>query len=348
MATPFVLDTPDLDKARELIGGLIAPFGLTPCRKGGYRARVRAGRLGALGIAEVSYRGAVDIQSDAPAGAQILEIPEAGYCRARRATGSWDAGPGAIVASPPGRPVRTWMSDGSRLLVIRVPEDAVVPVANGAERPDLFPPRRGWRPARRLAPPRLASVRRLARLVFEAQDGTDTVSADPGLALELQRVLLMLLSADPSEQAPDALPGPPPGPPPGSLLGGPLDAQADMPSMGPLPGSVRRAQALMIAAPDGGLPLGLVAAQCGVGVRTLQENFRAFTGQTPTEWWRGYRLDRVDAALRAGRPGTSVTDCALAYGFNHLGRFAEQYRARFGRSPSETLRLAEGRPPAVS
>ncbi len=96
----------------------------------------------------------------------------------------------------------------------------------------------------------------------------------------------------------------------------------------------------MIAAPTGGIPLPVLARGCGVSVRTLQDNFRQFTGLSPLEWWRNYRLDRVRAALRAAQPDTGVTQAAMAYGFYHLGRFAEQYRARFGEPPRETLRRA--------
>jgi AraC-like DNA-binding protein len=87
------------------------------------------------------------------------------------------------------------------------------------------------------------------------------------------------------------------------------------------------------------------AGRRGASVRTLQDNFRQFTGLSPSGWWRGYRLDRVDAALRVAGPDRDggeggVTQIATAYGFYHLGRFAERYRARFGETPSETLRRA--------
>ena len=94
----------------------------------------------------------------------------------------------------------------------------------------------------------------------------------------------------------------------------------------------------MIAAPTGGLSLSILARHCGVSVRTLQQNFREFAGVTPSEWWRSYRLDRVHAALCVADSGLGVTEAATAYGFYHLGRFAGQYRDRFGEPPSETLR----------
>ncbi len=34
--------------------------------------------------------------------------------------------------------------------------------------------------------------------------------------------------------------------------------------------------------------------------------------------------------------GTTVTEVALRWGFYHLGRFAQEYRALFGQSPSQT------------
>jgi len=42
------------------------------------------------------------------------------------------------------------------------------------------------------------------------------------------------------------------------------------------------------------------------------------------------------------RPGptTTVTDVALKWGFNHLGRFSGFYTRQFGEAPSETLRVA--------
>ena len=38
-------------------------------------------------------------------------------------------------------------------------------------------------------------------------------------------------------------------------------------------------------------------------------------------------------AVRQGQP-MRVTDVALSHGFVHMGRFAAQYRARYGVSPS--------------
>jgi AraC-like DNA-binding protein len=51
---------------------------------------------------------------------------------------------------------------------------------------------------------------------------------------------------------------------------------------------------------------------------------------------RKIRLEHVRAELVANRdPHLQVTEVASRWGFFHLGRFAQQYRARYGESPSD-------------
>ncbi|MFF1733035.1 AraC family transcriptional regulator [Streptomyces sp. NPDC058247] len=80
-----------------------------------------------------------------------------------------------------------------------------------------------------------------------------------------------------------------------------------------------------------------LAQVAGVTVRTLQSGFRRSAGVTPSEFIRNVRLDGARGDLLAGN-GQSVSDIASRWQFHHLGRFAQQYRRRFGDSPSQTLR----------
>ena len=57
---------------------------------------------------------------------------------------------------------------------------------------------------------------------------------------------------------------------------------------------------------------------------------------------RQARLARARRDLLEGLPGTTVTQTALQWGFQHLGRFSGEYARRFGESPSDTLRRARG------
>jgi transcriptional regulator GlxA family with amidase domain len=83
-----------------------------------------------------------------------------------------------------------------------------------------------------------------------------------------------------------------------------------------------------------------LAAFAGVSERSLHAAFRRRLGTSPMAYVRAKRLDRAhDELLRlAPGGGTTVTDIGLSYGFTNGGRFAAAYRARFGESPSQTLR----------
>jgi transcriptional regulator GlxA family with amidase domain len=83
-----------------------------------------------------------------------------------------------------------------------------------------------------------------------------------------------------------------------------------------------------------------VASAAGISVRGLQLAFRDHRGTSPLGFWRDLRLSRAHQALVAGE--ASVTEVALKWGFGHFGRFSLAYRAKYGLSPSETLRAARG------
>jgi AraC-like DNA-binding protein len=107
------------------------------------------------------------------------------------------------------------------------------------------------------------------------------------------------------------------------------------------PEPVRRARIdevvdLIDADPSAELSSVDLADRVGVSVRALQQEFRDVLGVSPSAYVRGVRLDRVHQELLRG--GESVTDVAARWGFFHPGRFAQQYRERFGEAPSQTAR----------
>ncbi len=83
-----------------------------------------------------------------------------------------------------------------------------------------------------------------------------------------------------------------------------------------------------------------LAKSANVTVRTLQQHFRDDLRQSPTEYLRDRRLDRIRDDLADASPtaGVTVADIAARWGVAHLGRFSAAYRRRFGELPSETLR----------
>ena len=105
------------------------------------------------------------------------------------------------------------------------------------------------------------------------------------------------------------------------------------------PRTVKRTLDAMHAEPSRQYTAGDLASIAGVGVRVLQESFRQHVGVSPLAYLRRLRLDGVHQELSRSDPWqVNVSDVAYRWGFTHLGRFAGAYRARFGESPSQTLR----------
>jgi transcriptional regulator GlxA family with amidase domain len=81
-----------------------------------------------------------------------------------------------------------------------------------------------------------------------------------------------------------------------------------------------------------------LARAAGVTLRTLERAVHAVHATTPLEFLRALRLSEARQTLSTGGPATTVTEVATRFGFRELGRFAGEYRDRFGESPSDTLR----------
>jgi AraC-like DNA-binding protein len=90
------------------------------------------------------------------------------------------------------------------------------------------------------------------------------------------------------------------------------------------------------------LRMDAVCDAAGTTLRTLERTFQEALGVSPKRYFSLRRLADARAALleAAARrdPNASVTDIATASGFFHLGRFATDYKAAYGESPSETLK----------
>lgn len=89
---------------------------------------------------------------------------------------------------------------------------------------------------------------------------------------------------------------------------------------------------------EGLVPVSELARAAGVTPRTLERAVHAVHATTPLEFLRALRLSEARQTLASGGSATTVTEVATRFGFHELGRFAGEYRDRFGESPSETLR----------
>jgi AraC-like DNA-binding protein len=103
------------------------------------------------------------------------------------------------------------------------------------------------------------------------------------------------------------------------------------------PRDLRRAIDYMRANLAAPITIADIAKASGIAGRTLFQYFRDFRGTSPMRYLRDARFETVHDALKRAQPEQSVAELAMKWGFSHLGRFAVEYRKRFGESPSETL-----------
>jgi AraC-like DNA-binding protein len=102
--------------------------------------------------------------------------------------------------------------------------------------------------------------------------------------------------------------------------------------------TVRRAREFIEANADKPLTVADIARGAGVGVRGLQHGFQRSLDMSPTQFLRQVRLRHVHRELLSADPSTTVAEAAARWGFLHQGRFAAQYRERYGVQPGDTLR----------
>ena len=106
------------------------------------------------------------------------------------------------------------------------------------------------------------------------------------------------------------------------------------------PRHVREAVLRIQQRPSHPFTVATLARSVGVSARALQDGFRQHLGMSPMQYLRTIRLRGVREELLGLDPedSTTVAEVATRWGFTHLGRFAQYYRARYGEPPSRTLR----------
>jgi AraC-like DNA-binding protein len=81
-----------------------------------------------------------------------------------------------------------------------------------------------------------------------------------------------------------------------------------------------------------------------LSLRSLYLLFEKNAKTTPKNFVRQKKLEQVHAQLmNPASQAANVTAVALDYGFTHLGRFSESYKATYGMLPSEALRTRHDR-----
>lgn len=80
----------------------------------------------------------------------------------------------------------------------------------------------------------------------------------------------------------------------------------------------------------------------GVSRFKLFDGFRKHMGMSPMAYLKKFRLSEVRRQLLDGGRGTNISTVATEWGFNHLGRFASEYKKLFNEIPSATIHRNDG------
>jgi AraC-like DNA-binding protein len=108
---------------------------------------------------------------------------------------------------------------------------------------------------------------------------------------------------------------------------------------GPVPYYIKRAEDYIRSHAREDISVDCIAAAGGVSPRTMFYGFKHWRSTTPMAHVRNIRLDLARAALeRARMEGGTVSHAAVDAGFTNFSQFSKIYKARFGESPSVTLR----------
>ncbi len=91
------------------------------------------------------------------------------------------------------------------------------------------------------------------------------------------------------------------------------------------------------------IDLGGLCRIAGIEARGLRKSFRQRRGMSPMQWVWTRRMAAARLRLVAAQPGESVISILHDCGLAHPGRFAVDYRLRYGESPSATLADAQRR-----
>lgn len=75
----------------------------------------------------------------------------------------------------------------------------------------------------------------------------------------------------------------------------------------------------------------------GVSKRRVYIEFQRYTGCSPYRYYLNTKLSRARMELLRGEGESNITEIALSNGFEHLGRFASNYRLLYGETPSQTV-----------
>jgi AraC-like DNA-binding protein len=253
-------------------------------------------------LVHLSLHGAMEVEADG----ERIGVPQ-----------------GQVLISSPTRDIRLRWQQGCEQLILRVPHDLLNQTCTWVSPAAVRGPSR---PNNLLSPALAAQwVAQLNTLLTIAAYCPDDQAHQAWVDHTERSVALFLLAASGSLPAPAIVPERA-----GEASGSPRNGRT----------VVDRLYAYMQSKLGAPVTLDDLVTAAGVSRRQLYVLCARHAGMSPVEWLRQQRLDAARAHLLA-KPEEEITGVALQFGFENGGRFAAQYRARFGELPSRTHRRGQ-------
>ena len=296
----------DLDETRERISAVMQPHALIPNGRTAGRSRMDFIKIGGLGLGSIAFGDAMRVEVEAIDGYYLLMFCVSGEAQVDTLGRTIRVDRENGILCPPGQGFGASLSPDCEQFVLRI-DPAALAAQTGWTSPSLphgialaSPPLSGW-------------LQQL-QLVTSSPELLVCASENPGVARQLELLLLELLAVGHEGTVSLARHG------------------------APSPGFVKRAEEFITEHRAERLQLEDISRAVGVAARTLRDGFQQFKGASPMQYLHAVRLERAQQVLRSTPTGVRIADVALDCGFTHLGRFSISYKERFGESPSETLR----------
>ncbi|MBA7706491.1 hypothetical protein ES703_115345 [subsurface metagenome] len=310
-----------MDAAAEQVGRIFCPHELKPLRASapGFHAVHNCAGFDGFSINYVSYGGSVSIDPGCLERFFLLQIPLAGAARIRTASREIESSPGVTASLlSPTMPTRMNWENGCAQLILLVErkllEQRAAALAGRAMRTVEFDP------AVDLSTGAAQALQgKIEAIVDLAERNGPDRPMSPVAAADCREALLDALLAGQRHSLSDAI----------ATFSGQIET---------LPRALRRARDCLQASAAEPLDLVRLAEAAGIGVRALQLGFQRHFGVTISEMLLDMRLAEFNTRLRSAPSDARIIEIAFDLGFTHLGRMSGAYRAKFGETPSATLR----------
>jgi AraC-like DNA-binding protein len=319
---PWEVRSRSIKPIQQKVSRALKPYRLMLRQGGQYDARYLNFSVGQIEFNIIAYGDEVSLDAGQLGNFSILQRPLRGSYTSKIDGTEIRIGNRQCHLIVPGVPIEMDWSPDCILLVVRFPAQSAVEL--GLEAGQAYARRSRLGLAFDLASRHGQSVRRTLDFSLREGSANGLLGRDPGLGANFERVIIAAMHEALSDSST-------------------LRPEDSVPRRAGDHVYVKEAEAWMMDRLRNPVSAAALARDLGISQRTLSAAFKRHRNIGPVSWHRTTRLDRCYHELStSGSTGTTVTEIAMKWGFEHMSRFAQEYGRRFGELPRQTLRRSRG------